>query len=178
MMPGAVREVLLGIRTIAEMVEAFRDEEGCRRLLEAMVWPNGRVCPACGYKRSIALAGRDMGRYRARPGLYQCCNGACRFQFTATTRTPLHATKLPLSTWLKAWRHLREQLQPFPPDRSRNIGEAGGIAARMCETLHEALRDGFIYCRKNDRYGRHRLPQRRHRSAAHGYDHVRRACLQ
>lgn len=56
MMTGAVREVLLGIRTVAEMVEAFRDEEECRRLLEVMVWPNGRVCPACGYKRSIALA--------------------------------------------------------------------------------------------------------------------------
>jgi hypothetical protein len=31
--------------------------------------------------------------YAARPGLYQCSNGACCFQFTATTRTPLHATK-------------------------------------------------------------------------------------
>jgi Transposase zinc-ribbon domain len=60
------------IRTVAQMVEAFCDEERCRRLVEALVWPNGRICPACGYKRSIALAGRDMGRYRARPGLYQC----------------------------------------------------------------------------------------------------------
>ena len=75
-MSGAVGEVLLGIRTVTEMIAAFADEERCRRLLEAMVWPNGRVCPACGYKRSIALAGRDMGQYRARPGLYQCCNGA------------------------------------------------------------------------------------------------------
>jgi hypothetical protein len=65
MMSGGVREVLLGIRAVTEMIVAFRDEEECRRLLEAMVWPNGRVCPACGYKRSIALAGRDMGRYRA-----------------------------------------------------------------------------------------------------------------
>ncbi|NKL38417.1 hypothetical protein GFL49_32875 [Rhizobium leguminosarum bv. viciae] len=24
--------------------------------------PNGRVCPACGYKRSIAIAGRDVVR--------------------------------------------------------------------------------------------------------------------
>jgi hypothetical protein len=45
MMSGAVRDVLLGIRTVAEMIEAFHDEEECRRLLEAMVWPNGRVCP-------------------------------------------------------------------------------------------------------------------------------------
>ena len=29
-MRGTVREVLLGIRTVAEMVEAFRDEEKCR----------------------------------------------------------------------------------------------------------------------------------------------------
>jgi len=68
-MPGVVRAVILRIRTVAEMIEAFADEERCRRLLEALVWPNGRVCPACGYKRSIALAGCDMGRYRARPGL-------------------------------------------------------------------------------------------------------------
>jgi hypothetical protein len=62
MMSGAAREVLLRIRTVAEMIEAFADEERCRRLVEALVWPDGRVCPACGYKRSLALAGRDMGR--------------------------------------------------------------------------------------------------------------------
>ena len=136
MMANAVREVLLGIRTVAQMVEAFCDEERCRRLVEALVWPNGRVCPACGYKRSIALAGRDMGRYRARPGLYQCSNGACRFQFTATTRTPLHATKLTLSTWLKAlWLilqsdkglssiRLAEALGVSQPTAWRGIGHA------------------------------------------------------
>jgi hypothetical protein len=29
------------------------------------------VCPACGYKRSLAIADRDMAKRRARPGLYQ-----------------------------------------------------------------------------------------------------------
>ena len=93
---------LSNIRTVEDMVTAFRNEEHCRRLLESMVWPGGRICPACGYKRSIAIAGHDVGKRRARPGLYQCSSGACRFQFTVTTHTPLHATKLPLSTWLKA----------------------------------------------------------------------------
>ncbi|MGO4625272.1 transposase, partial [Ensifer sp. 2YAB10] len=59
---------LTNIRTAEDTVVAFRDEEQCRRLLESMVWPAGRVCPACGYKRSIAIAGRDMGKRRARPG--------------------------------------------------------------------------------------------------------------
>ena len=46
MRQGACREALLGIRTVAEMIEAFRDEERCRRLLEVMIWPHGRVCPS------------------------------------------------------------------------------------------------------------------------------------
>ena len=62
---------LSNIRTVDDMVTAFRDGEHCRRLLESMVWSNGRICPACGYKRSIAIAGRDVGKCRARPGLYQ-----------------------------------------------------------------------------------------------------------
>ena len=58
---------LTNIRTAEDMVVAFRDEEQCRRLLESMVWPAGRVCPACGYKRSIAIdlksdAGKDVAR--------------------------------------------------------------------------------------------------------------------
>jgi len=34
---------LSNIRTIVDMVTAFRNEEHCRRWLECMVWPNGRV---------------------------------------------------------------------------------------------------------------------------------------
>jgi transposase-like protein len=102
MMSEMMLATLCDIRTLEEMVAAFRDEEHCRFLLESMVWPNGRICPACGYKRSIAIAGCDMGKHRARPGLYQCSSGDCRFQFTVTTHTPLRATKLPLRVWLKA----------------------------------------------------------------------------
>jgi hypothetical protein len=95
----SVREALSGITTVRDMVRAFQDEDRCRRLLGAMVWPNGRICPACGYRHSIALIGRENGK-RARPGLYQCSSGDCRFQFTITTRKPRHATKLPLRVWL------------------------------------------------------------------------------
>ena len=79
MMPEDMISVLSNIRTVDDMVKAFSDEARCRHLLEAMVWPNGRICPVCGYKHSIAIAGRDKGAYRARPGLYQCSNGDCHF---------------------------------------------------------------------------------------------------
>jgi hypothetical protein len=88
-------------------------------------------------QRSIARAGRDMGRYRARPGLYQCSNGACRFQFTATTRTPLHATKLPLSTWLKA---LWLILQSDKGLSSIRLAEALGVSQPTAWRIGHALR--------------------------------------
>ncbi len=59
---GSVLEELAEIKTLAQATAAFGDEGRCRRLVEAMVWPRGRICPACGCKRSIALAGRDVGR--------------------------------------------------------------------------------------------------------------------
>ncbi len=37
-MAGEHKAVLSRIKTVADMVDAFRDEEQCRRLLEQMVW--------------------------------------------------------------------------------------------------------------------------------------------
>lgn len=135
-MSDVVRETLCGIRTIDDMVAAFSSERRCRRLFEAMVWPNGRVCPACGYRKSIAIAGRDMGRKRARPSLYQCSDSDCRFQFTATTHTPLHSTKLPLGTWLKA---LWLMLQSDKGLSSVRLAEAIGVSQPTAWRMGHAL---------------------------------------
>ncbi|WP_095204766.1 IS1595 family transposase [Mesorhizobium carmichaelinearum] len=136
-MPETLIELLSGIRTVEDMVAAFSDEDHCRRLLEGMVWPDGRVCPACGYKRSIAIAGRDMGKRRARPGLYQCSSGDCRFQFTVTTHTPLHSTKLPLRTWLKAMWLL---LQSDKGLSSVRLAETLGVSQPTAWRIGHALR--------------------------------------
>jgi hypothetical protein len=131
-----VRELLAGIATVEDMIAAFQDEDRCRRLLEAMVWPRGRICPACGCKRSTALAGRDVGR-RARPGLYQCSHGSCRFQCTVTTRTPLHATKLPLRVWLTG---LWLILQSDKGISSVRLAEALGVSQPTAWRMGHALR--------------------------------------
>lgn len=79
--------------TINELRKQFPDEAACRLFFESMIWPSGRVCPHCGSLKSWAI----KSKY-ARKGLYEC--GGCRLQFTVTTKTPLHSTKLPLWTWL------------------------------------------------------------------------------
>lgn len=73
----------------------FPNEGACRKYLEKVVWPHGRICPHCGCLKSWLLPGAS-----ARPGLYEC--SGCRRQFTVTTKTPMHSTKLPLRTWLLA----------------------------------------------------------------------------
>jgi transposase-like protein len=135
-MESSVHEALSRITTVRDMIRAFQDEDRCRRLLEAMVWPNGRVCPACGYRRSIALTGRENGK-RARPGLYQCSSGDCRLQFTVTARTPLHATKLPLRVWLSG---LWLMLQSDKGISSIRLAEALGVSQPTAWRMGHALR--------------------------------------
>ncbi|QRM35422.1 IS1595 family transposase [Microvirga sp. VF16] len=132
----SVREVLSRITTVPDMVRAFQNKSHCRRLLEAMVWPNGRVCPACGYRHSIALMGRENGK-RARAGLYQCSSVTCRYQFTVTTRTPLHATKLPLRVWLSG---LWLMLQSDKGISSIRLAEALGVSQPTAWRMGHALR--------------------------------------
>jgi transposase-like protein len=135
-MAGEHHSVLSRIKTVSDMVDAFRDEEQCRRLLEQMVWSRGRICPACGFRESCALAGRDTGA-KARPGLYQCANGACRHQFTVTTHTPLHSTKLPLRIWLTAMWLI---LQSDKGISSIGLAEAVGVSQPTAWRMGHAIR--------------------------------------
>jgi len=80
---------------INEFHALFPGEAVCRQYLEHVIWPHGRKCPHCNSDKSWALKGPSV-----RSGLYECA--ACKGQFTVTTKTPLHSTKLPLRTWLMA----------------------------------------------------------------------------
>lgn len=74
----------------------FRDDEAARARLEAIVWPNGPVCPHCGETgRIYALKGA-----RTRPGLRKC--GACRKQFIVTVGTVFESSHVPLRKWFQA----------------------------------------------------------------------------
>ncbi len=124
-------ELCKRVQTASDMMEAFTDEATCRQILEAMVWPEERYCPFCGSLRSYALVDRDHG-CKARPGLYQCAEKECRAQFTVTTRTPLHATKLRLSVWLKAiWLSLQTDKGMSSPRLAELVGVTQATAWRM-----------------------------------------------
>jgi TorA maturation chaperone TorD/transposase-like protein len=74
----------------------FHEEEAAYAALEAILWPDGPVCPHCGSNRkSYALKGRTT-----RPGLRKCAE--CQRQFTVKVGTPFESAHLPLHKALRA----------------------------------------------------------------------------
>lgn len=72
-------------------------EKDARQFFEKLIWPEGAHCPHCGSFDVWRF--RDKGR-KSRDGLFECKH--CCQQFTVTTKTPMHSTKLPLKVWLRA----------------------------------------------------------------------------
>jgi len=80
---------------IGKLRKQFPDENSCRHYFESVIWSNGRRCPHCQCDRSYLLKGDSV-----RSGTYECAR--CKRQFTITTKTPMHSTKLSFWTWLQA----------------------------------------------------------------------------
>lgn len=78
-----------------QLRKQFPDENSCRQFFESALWPSGRICPHCGDRKSWVIRATSERSHR-----YECSK--CNRQFTVTTKTPLHSTKLPLWTWLLA----------------------------------------------------------------------------
>ena len=72
-------------------------EEEARRYVERVRWPAGPVCPHCGADERV----KRIEGGATRPGLLKCY--ACRRQFTVTTGTILHRSRIPLRKWVLAF---------------------------------------------------------------------------
>jgi len=73
----------------------FQDETAAFAYVEAILWPNGPVCPFCG---SGARVGRLEGK-TTRPGLCKCY--ACKKPFTVRMGTIFESSHLALHLWLQ-----------------------------------------------------------------------------
>lgn len=81
--------------SIDQLLQRFPTEDCVRDFFESIIWRNGRRCVHCDFEKTYPIEGNTT-----RPGLYECQN--CKRQFTVTTKTPMHSTKLSLHKWLMA----------------------------------------------------------------------------
>ncbi|MCC6888899.1 MAG: transposase [Hyphomicrobiales bacterium] len=74
----------------------FKQPDKARKLLEAVRWPHGVVCPRCGSMNAhYTLRGAST-----RAGLWKCRD--CREQFSVTVGTVFEHSKISLHLWLRA----------------------------------------------------------------------------
>jgi len=79
-----------------ELTTIVSDERKAFAMVEALVWPNGSVCPHCANPDN--KPSYDLGNVR--PGLRKC--GACRKQYTVRIGTIFEDSHIELGKWLIA----------------------------------------------------------------------------
>ena len=119
--------------------KAFTDNDVAREAIEALMWPNGPVCPHCGCTGKI---GKVEGK-SARPGLYYC--GDCKKQFTVTVGTIFERSKVPLSKWWMAIHLMASSKKGMSAHQMhRMLGVHYQTAWFMEHRIREAMRDGNL----------------------------------
>jgi len=119
----------------------FHNEEAAYARLEAIVWPNGPVCPHCGNadpKRFYVIKGKT-----ARIGLRTCKE--CREQFRVTVGTVFEKSKVPLHKWFQAAHLLASSKKGISSHQlHRTLKVTYKTAWFMTHRLREAMRDGNL----------------------------------
>ena len=116
-----------------QLRERFPNEEACRHFFESILWKHGRRCPHCDYEKTYHLCGET-----SRPGLYEC--GCCKHQFTVTTKTPMHSTKLKLWKWLLAMYYMVHSSKGVSSVfMAKWIGVTQKTAWKMCHAIRHMM---------------------------------------
>lgn len=122
----------------------FTDERAAFDRLEAIVWPDGIVCPHCGViGQARALTGVKDKKGRERIGLKKCY--ACRKQFTVRVGTVFEASHVPLHIWWQATFLMCSSKKGISSNQlHRTLGVTLKTAWFMSHRLREAMRDGKL----------------------------------
>jgi transposase-like protein len=76
----------------------FHNEDAARKYFEALHWPSGPVCTACG----VVNEATELKGEAHRAGVWKC--RACEEQFTVTVGTVMESSHIPLHKWALAFR--------------------------------------------------------------------------
>jgi transposase-like protein len=130
--------------------EHFHDEEAAFKKVEALLWPEGPVCPYCGCMgRIYVLKGVRSKPSKKNPegierfGLKKC--GDCRKQFTVRVKTIFESSHIPLHKWLQAIHLLCSSKKGISSHQLHRILEITYEAAWfMSHRVREAMRTGSL----------------------------------
>lgn len=117
----------------------FHNEEAAFERLEAIVWPEGPVCPKCGNCDQARIT-RVTGA-TARTGLRRCLE--CKKQFTVKVGTVFESSHVPLNKWWQAAHLLASSKKGISAHQlHRTLQVQYKTAWFMFHRLREAMRSG------------------------------------
>ncbi len=115
----------------------FRDDNEARKALEAILWPDGPVCPHCGVINH-AYATKRLGVYR-------CAEKECRKDFTVTMKTVMERSKIALHKWLQAFHLMCSSKKGVSSHQlHRTLDITYEAAWFMSHRIREAMRAGGL----------------------------------
>lgn len=117
----------------------FHNEEAAYTWVEALVWPEGPVCPHCGEHHRIGqLKGKST-----RIGVRKCY--ACRKPFTVKVGTIFEDSHIPLRIWLQAIYLLSASKKGFSSNQlHRTLKISLKSAWFLSHRIREAMRAGSL----------------------------------
>jgi transposase-like protein len=115
--------------------KAFQDEASAYAWVEALVWPDGPICPHCG---GVDRIGRLQGK-STRVGVYKCYQ--CRKPFSVKVGTVFESSHVPMRFWVQAMFLLCSSKKGISSNQlHRTLGVTLKTAWFMSHRLREAMR--------------------------------------
>ncbi len=115
----------------------FTNDEAARKHLEALLWPEGPICPHCGVINHAYAT--------KKPGVYRCAEKVCRKDFSVTTRTVMERSKIALHKWLQAFHLMCSSKKGVSAHQlHRTLDLTYEAAWFMAHRIREAMRAGGL----------------------------------
>ena len=129
-MPRSKVQFQKGLSDISYM-ETYGSEEKCVEHVKNAKWPNGFICPKCGYDKACSLTKRKI---------YQC--NKCHKQTSLIAGTIFQGTKLPLQLWFIAMHHLTSSKHGISSvELSRKMGVSVNTALTVRHKLQQVMHE-------------------------------------
>jgi len=89
---------------LIDLTRKFKSDAECFEFLESRRWPDGVVrCVTCGNDKISRITRKTSATTKNKKAqIYQCLEKTCKQQFSATSGTIFHDTRLPILTWFMA----------------------------------------------------------------------------
>jgi|SRR6202041_381721 len=124
---------------LIDVTRQFNTTNKCLDYLEAMRWPAGVCCIACG-SPSVSKITRESKTQNKRTRLYQCLEKECKHQFSPTAGTTFHDSHLPLEKWFMTIAIICEANKGVSAlQMQRHLGVNYRTAWHLCHRIRKAM---------------------------------------